>query len=99
MVRLLRSVPRPLTPRRPCTLGRAVARPRPSHLTARSPPGTSGTAGRAETARDACAMFVVAPMAPPVETDQPPRERPPDANRERFGLGTLTLLLAGLAAA
>ncbi len=44
-------------------------------------------------------MFVVAPMAPPVETDPPPLARPPDANRERFGLGTITLLLAGLAAA
>jgi uncharacterized membrane protein HdeD (DUF308 family)/3',5'-cyclic AMP phosphodiesterase CpdA len=43
-------------------------------------------------------MFVVALMAPPVETDQPPHERP-DANRARFGLGTVTLLLAGLAAA
>lgn len=44
-------------------------------------------------------MFVVAPMAPPMETDQPRPAHPPAAARERLGLGAVTLLLAGLAAA
>ena len=37
-------------------------------------------------------------MPPPLETDQPPPAPLPAEARERFGLGAVTLLLAGLAA-